>query len=127
MNIITNINNIVVLKADSIEYGIYDEPFEKYKIIDGGITYYFIENNCVVHDIDELPRDYKDMKYCYTETDGFYLNPNFVEPIDYETETRRLIEENEELKTTVSNLENNAIDSELEIDFRLSMLELGLA
>lgn len=35
--------------------------------------------------------------------------------------------ENEELKTTVSNLENSTVEGEIETDLRLSMLELGLA
>lgn len=130
MNILTNEENVVIGKG-IIEYGVFDEPFEKWKVIENDITYYILDmdKKCNKYEIEEsetIPIDCV-FKYCYTVEQGFYINTNYVEPIDYETETRRLIEENEELKTTVSNLENSNVESYLEIDFRLSMLELGLA
>jgi hypothetical protein len=31
-------------------------------------------------DSDDLPSDFELSKYCYTENDGFYLNPDYVAP-----------------------------------------------
>ena len=32
------------------------------------------------YDIDNVPSDVAVYKYCYTEADGFYLNPDYIEP-----------------------------------------------
>lgn len=49
----------------------------------------YIVNDCVyslnwaeMKEIEEIPTEVKPQKYCYNATDGFYLNPNYVEPID---------------------------------------------
>ena len=128
MNILTNEKNIVIAKG-TIDYGIFDEPFEKWRVINDDITFYVLGDNCTVYEIADnitIPNDCE-YKYCYTEKDGFYLNPDYVEPYDIETEVKRLTKENETLKTTLSNLENSTVEGEIETDFRLSMLELGLA
>ena len=33
-----------------------------------------------VHEVESVPDEVIPEKYCYTEADGFYLNPNYVEP-----------------------------------------------
>lgn len=33
-----------------------------------------------VHEVSEVPSEVIPEKYCYTEADGFYINPNWVEP-----------------------------------------------
>ena len=33
-----------------------------------------------VHEVSEVPTEVTPNKYCYTEADGFYINPNWVEP-----------------------------------------------
>ena len=33
-----------------------------------------------VKEVAELPKSVEPMKYCYTEEDGIYENPNYVEP-----------------------------------------------
>lgn len=33
-----------------------------------------------VHEAEEIPVGVVAEKYCYTEADGFYVNPNYVEP-----------------------------------------------
>ena len=40
----------------------------------------FVKDNVFVFEIDELPEHVVLGKYCYTEADGFYINPNWVEP-----------------------------------------------
>lgn len=34
----------------------------------------------VMHDVDSIPEEVEPFKHCYTEADGFYLNPNYIEP-----------------------------------------------
>lgn len=126
MFILVDKNNIVLYKGSTIEFGIYDEPFEKWYIELDDFRMYAIDDGFKRYDVVEFPSDFCSDKYCYTEKDGFYLNPDYVEPYDIETEVKLLTAENEELKTTISSLENSAVESEIETDFRLSMLELGL-
>lgn len=126
MKILTNLDNVIIASGD-IEFGIFDEDFKKWKIQQGESLFYLIDCNFICVEVSDFPDGILEHKYCYTEEKGFYPNPNYVEPYDIETEVKRLTTENEELKTTVTNLENNALDSELEVDYRLSMLELGLA
>ena len=33
-----------------------------------------------VYEVSEVPSDVIPEKYCYTEADGFYINPDWVEP-----------------------------------------------
>lgn len=128
MKLLLDKENIIFI-GDVIEYGIYDEPIKKWKIEYNGMIWYAIDNDFIVADVGEetLPNGVDEGRYCYNEKDGFYLNPNYVEPYDIESEVKRLTKENETLKTTVSNLENSTVEGEIETDLRLSMLELGLA
>lgn len=32
------------------------------------------------HYVESVPSEVESVKYCYTEADGFYLNPDWVEP-----------------------------------------------
>lgn len=36
-----------------------------------------------VCEVDEIPSDVTVEKYCYTESEGFYINPNWEEPNPY--------------------------------------------
>ena len=40
----------------------------------------FVKENVNVHEVSEVPSEVIPEKYCYTEADGFYINPNWVEP-----------------------------------------------
>lgn len=49
----------------------------------------YIVNGCVyshdwaeIKEVEEIPSEITTQKYCYNETDGFYLNQNYKEPID---------------------------------------------
>lgn len=39
-----------------------------------------------VYDVEEIPEGVKEGKYCYTEEKGFYINENYKEPVDEDTE-----------------------------------------
>ena len=54
-----------------------------------GTDYYLVNNDSVaippqfikgVFEVEEIPEGVESEKYCYTEADGFYKNPNYVEP-----------------------------------------------
>lgn len=76
-------------------------------------TYYMVHNDSITYKNVEVPDGIIPYKYCYTSDEGFYENPDFVEP-PKSTEAR------------VTDLEERATISELELDYRVSMLELGL-
>lgn len=120
-------SNVCNFTGNTIEYGTWEESFKKWKITNDIGAFYVIGDYLKCIEVESLPSDYVDMKYCYNETDGFYLNPDYVEPYDIDAEVKKLTEENKTLKTTVSNLESKAVEAEIETDYRLSMLELGLA
>lgn len=126
MKILTNLDNVIIATGD-IEFGIFDEDFKKWKIQQGESLFYLIDCNFICVEVSDFPDGILEHKYCYTEEKGFYLNPDYVEPYDIDAEVKKLTEENKTLKTTVSNLESKAVEAEIETDYRLSMLELGLA
>lgn len=54
-----------------------------------GNNYYLINNDSIaippqfvkdVFEVEEIPEGVEAEKYCYTENEGFYKNPNYVEP-----------------------------------------------
>lgn len=40
----------------------------------------FVKEDVNVFEVNELPEDFKQGNYCYTEEKGFYVNPDYVEP-----------------------------------------------
>lgn len=40
----------------------------------------FVKEDVNVFEVNELPEDFKQGKYCYTTEKGFYVNPDYVEP-----------------------------------------------
>ena len=100
MQILTD-NKIVVFKG-TIEKGIYeaDPSRELYRITDDDNVYYAVTEGFEVHEVDELPSDFEPMKYCYTEEEGFYENPN--KPLLSDSERIEKLEfENAELREEV--------------------------
>lgn len=85
MKILTN-NNVVFAKGESIERGKWenDPATETYRIKDGNAYQYAVIADFGLHDVDSLPEDFKPNKYCYTESEGFYLNPDYEEPVSDE-------------------------------------------
>lgn len=125
MKILTNLDNVIVASGD-IEFGIFDEDFKKWKIQQGESLFYLIDCNFTCVEVSDFPDGILEHKYCYTDENGFYPNPNYVEPYDIEAVVKRLTIENETLKTTIINLETSTVEADLETDLRLSILELGL-
>lgn len=83
--IITNKDNVIQVIANEVEtkadrYLLVEERLEIFKDyatqdMEGNITHDYQTLYQV-----ELPENVVEQKYCYTENDGFYANPNYVEP-----------------------------------------------
>ena len=83
--IITNKDNVIQAIANNIEtktdrYLLVEERVEIFK----DYATADIEGN-IEHDYQtlyqvEVPENVEVQKYCYDETNGFYVNPNYVEP-----------------------------------------------
>lgn len=68
------INN-VILSVGEMEY--WDNGYP----IVGGIAY--DPEDILLFDVEEVPSDYSTYKYCYSESEGFYKNPKYIEPNPY--------------------------------------------
>ena len=87
MQILTNNKNIVFNKGEVIEKGIWenDPNIESYRIKNGEIYQYAVIADFKLYEVEALPEDFELNKYCYTQESGFYLNPDYDEPItDYQ-------------------------------------------
>ena len=76
MYIITeSISNIIVMISDMCE-----DVGDRYKVSE---TLYVAKNQYLkVYEVDAVPEEVSTQKYCYTEDDGFYVNPTWAEPVD---------------------------------------------
>lgn len=109
-------NTLELKKVENGEYVLATESDFEY--------YHDMEHRCLfpkeftlVYEIDSIPENVECGKYCYTEADGFYKNSNYQEPPRTELD----------LDKSLAIVEQKQVESELGIDLRLSMLELGLA
>lgn len=74
-------NKVVFLKGETIEIGRWenDPNMDTYRIKNGDNYQYAVIANFGLHEVEALPEDFERNKYCYTEEDGFYENPKYVE------------------------------------------------
>lgn len=63
----------------------------------------------VVHEVDTVDEGICEQKYCYTEADGFYVNPNYVEPVDEKAEMEQLKEQITELQLAMVELAGSEV------------------
>lgn len=57
-----------------------------------------------VYEVDEIPDDIVEYKYCYSDDKGFYKNSEYVEP-----------RQDEEISKRLDNLENDVTNNQLAI------------
>lgn len=88
MQILTN-NKAVFISGETIEKGRWenDPSRETYRIKNGDNYQYAVIADFGLYDVEVLPEDFEPNKYCYTETEGFYLNPNYEEPVSPEEQS----------------------------------------
>lgn len=78
MKIVTYHDNRVAAIREEIDYEVNGNVL----LGDGtGIASTLVKG---VYEVDEVPEEIVAEKYCYTKESGFYLNKNYVEPINEE-------------------------------------------
>lgn len=126
---IIDINNEQPVKVEKDDYMVWRSS-NKDDIMDDNYT-------CV--EVENIPDGLIPHKYCY-DNGEFTLNPNYSEnniPLtlvrQMETmvlklfqNTNNVASENIKINEFVTNMDNIRVESELDIDYRVSMLELGL-
>lgn len=128
MLVMTNNNVVVNIIKDTFEYKkVENEQYvtcEKANaqavFIPSMNMYMLINTSDSLIEMDSISEEVIPYKYCYTSEEGFYENPDYVEP-PKPVEVR--VNDLEESTTTHAELQ---VETELEIDYRLSMIELGL-
>ena len=88
MQILTN-NKAVFISGETIERGTWenDPSRETYRIKNGDNYQYAVIADFGLYEVETLPDDFEPNKYCYTEADGFYLNPDYEEPVSPEEQS----------------------------------------
>lgn len=81
MFILTN-NKVAFITGETIEKGRWenDPSMDTYRIKNGEEYQYAVIADFGLHEVEELPMDFEPNKYCYTEEEGFYENPEWVDP-----------------------------------------------
>lgn len=115
--IISAVNNVIYVKANAEQNG-YLECVKSEAI---GLM--AIEQDCIYPieftsvTVSAIPEGIEiSPKYCFEESKGFYLNPNWKEP------PKSL----DELTAYYEEIKSHQAKVEIDIDYRLSMFELGL-
>lgn len=100
--------NIIIAYAPKIEFGVYDEPFEKWRLADefDKTMYYMIDSNFILVEGVELPADYEEGKYFF-EDGQFVLNEEWCPPLP-STEERIA-----ELEKQIAELNGEAVWDEM--------------
>lgn len=100
MKILVNTNNEVIFKSEMMD-----------EVIEDGQKYWYYNENSRIFDmgysyfeVESVPEHFQ--KYCYTVEEGFYLNPNWIEPPKSNEELiLELQKENASLKSELSLLQ----------------------
>lgn len=94
MYILTNKKNEIIAISNICER---IEEYRNIKLDDHNIAY-APDETINIYEVQSVDEGICESRYCYTEADGFYVNPNYVEPVDPNAEM-------EELKEQVTNLQ----------------------
>lgn len=120
MNILVNGTHIVTI-GEEITFGVFDEPFEKWKIKNNGFVEFYIDDGYQMIEGVDIPEDYIHGKYFY-ENGEFVLNTEWQPYYSIEERVTMLEDENKRLS-----LENEeSVEHEAELLYELSLLKLGI-
>lgn len=108
--------NKVVGVAPKITFGVYDEPFKKWRLADenDNLMYYMIDSDFELVESVTLPEDYSGGKYFF-ENGEFVLNKDWK---PYRSPEQRI----EELEEMVAIHEDN----DAELLYQICLLQLGI-
>ena len=83
MKILTS-NDVVFTYGNNIEKGRWenDPSMDTYRITTEEGYQYAVIADFGLYEVETVPDDFEPNKYCYTEEQGFYLNPDYKEPTD---------------------------------------------
>ena len=95
--------NSVIEVAHSIIWGTFDEPIEKWALLNenGDVFLYVIDDGYTVIENVELPSDYVDGKYFY-KNGGFVLNEDWKEYVSLDEKVENLETENSITQNTLA-------------------------
>lgn len=94
MNLLVKCKEIVAA-AHKISFGVFDEPFEKWRIADAddNLMYYYVDSDFQLIENVTLPEDYVDGLYFY-ENGEFVVNEDWEPYVSPEERIAALEEEN---------------------------------
>ena len=70
-----------IFDIGKIEKGTFGGKEELYRVTDeNGVEHYAVTNGYSVYEVESIPEDFSTIKYCYNVQNGFYINPNYVDP-----------------------------------------------
>ena len=100
MYILTNKDNVIIAISYVCER---IEEYRNIKLDDHNIAY--APNEQInIYEVDTVDKGICEQKYCYTETDGFYINESYVEPVSEQTEIEALKEQITDLQLALVEL-----------------------
>ena len=67
-------DNRIIMVGEALDYMSNGYP----RLVDEDIAFPIDMVN--VYEVSEMPSEVIPEKYCYTESEGFYINPDYVEP-----------------------------------------------
>lgn len=105
MYILTNKNNEIIAISNICER---IEEYRNIKLDDHNYAY-APDETINIYEVDIVDESVCESKYCYTEADGFYVNPNYVEPVDPNAEMEALKEQITELQLAMVELEGSEV------------------
>lgn len=105
MYILTNNKNEIIAISNTCER---IEEYRNIKLDDHNIAY-APDETINIYEVDTVDEGVTEQKYCYTEADGFYVNPNYVEPVDENAEMEALKEQVTNLQLALAELVEGGI------------------
>lgn len=101
MYIITNENNEIINFSETIDY-----QENGNLLIDNGTAIAKAQTEKIgSYEVEEIPENIVEVKYCYTQEDGFYENENYKEIVTPEMEIENLKKENKILQEQITDLQ----------------------
>ena len=93
--VLTKQNNEIIEISNTYEL---DEEHRNINVDNNRAIAYAPNEKINVFEVEEIPEEVCEAKYCYTEEKGFYKNENYVEPTNPDKEMEQLKEENKNLR-----------------------------
>ncbi len=105
MYILTNNKNEIIAISKVCER---IEEYRNIKLDDHNIAY-APDEIINIYEVDTVDESVAEQKYCYTEADGFYENPSYVEPVNPNAEMEALQEQVTNLQLALAELVEGGI------------------